>query len=103
MDADDDRNTYDGPYVSLSYFTRFPTKTEIFLQYQWAKKDFEDKPLLYNLYREDKRDGMTAVVSQGFLKYFYASFAFTYTDNDSNADIFDYERTTYTLSLGCRF
>lgn len=103
MDADDDRNTYDGPYLSLSYFTRFPTKTELFLQYQWAKKDFEDKPLLYNLYREDERNGISAVVSQGFLKYFYTSFAFTYTDSDSNADIFDYERTTYTISLGCRF
>jgi tetratricopeptide (TPR) repeat protein len=102
-DADDDRNTYDGPYCSLSYFTKFPTNTELFLQYQWAKKDFEDKPLLYNLYREDKRQGITAVLSQGFMKYFYASFAFTYTNNDSNAEIYDYERTSYTLSLGCRF
>ncbi|MBU2622340.1 MAG: DUF560 domain-containing protein [Proteobacteria bacterium] len=102
-DADDDRNTYDGPYCSLSYFTKFPTKTELFLQYQWAKKDFEDKPLLYNLYREDKRQGITAVLSQGFMKYFYASLAFTYTDNNSNAEIYDYERTSYTLSLGCRF
>ena len=103
LDADDERISYVGPYVSLSYFTRFPTNTELFLQYQWAKKEFEDKPTLYNLYREDERNGITAVVSQGFLKYFYTSFAFTYTDNDSNADIFDYERTTYTLSLGCRF
>jgi tetratricopeptide (TPR) repeat protein len=103
LNADDDRNTYDGPYLSLSYFTRFPTKTELFLQYQWARKDFEDKPTLYNIYREDKRNSLTAVVSQGFMKYFYTSFAFTYTDNDSNADIFDYKRTTYTLSLGCRF
>jgi tetratricopeptide (TPR) repeat protein len=103
MDADNDRNTYDGTYISLSYFTRFPTNTEIFLQYQWAKRDFEDKPLLYSIFREDKRNGVTAVVSQGFLKNFYASFAFTYTDNDSTTDIFGYERTTYTLSLGCRF
>jgi tetratricopeptide (TPR) repeat protein len=104
LDADEDKHSYDGPYISLSYFTRFPTNTELFLQYQWAKKDFEDKPSLYNnLYREDERNGMTAVVSQGFLKYFYASFAFTYTDNNSNADLFDYRRTTYTLSLGCRF
>jgi hypothetical protein len=103
LKADDERNTYDGPYLSLSYFTRFPTKTELFLQFMWAKKDFEDKPTLYNFYREDKRNSITAVVSRGFLKYFYTSFAFTYTDNNSNADIFDYERTTYTLSLGCRF
>jgi hypothetical protein len=103
LDADGDRNTYDGPYCSLSYFTKFPTKTELFLQYQWAKKDFEDKPLLYDKYREDERQGVTAVLSQGFMKYYYASFAFTYTDNDSSTDIFDYERTSYTLSLGCRF
>lgn len=103
MDADDDRFTYDGPYLGLSYFTRFPTKTELFVQYLWTKKDFDEKPLLYNVGRQDKRDGITAIVSQGFLKYFYASFAFAYTDNNSNADIYDYDRTTYTLSLGCRF
>lgn len=103
MDADDDRFTYDGPYLGLSYFTRFPTKTELFVQYLWTKKDFDEKPLLYIEGRQDKRDGVTAIVSQGFLKYFYASFAFAYTDNNSNADIYDYDRTTYTLSLGCRF
>ncbi|MBA3035901.1 MAG: DUF560 domain-containing protein, partial [Desulfobacterium sp.] len=103
MDADDDRYTYDGPYLGLSYFTRFPTNTELFVQYMWTKKDFDDKPLLYIKGRQDERDGITAIVSQGFLKYFYTSFAFTYTDNNSNADIYDYDRTTYTLSLGCRF
>nr|CBX31015.1 hypothetical protein N47_E45270 [uncultured Desulfobacterium sp.] len=103
MDADDGRFTYDGPYLGLSYLTRFPTNTELFLQYLWAKKDFDEKPLLYNKGRDDKRNGITAIVSQGFLKYFYTSFAFTYTDNNSNADIYDYDRTTYSLSLGCRF
>jgi len=103
LDADVDRNTYDGPYCSLSYYTKFPTRTELFLQYHWARKDFEDKPLLYNEYREDERQGITAVLSQGFLKYYYASLGFSYTDSDSSTDIFDYERTTYTFSLGCRF
>jgi tetratricopeptide (TPR) repeat protein len=103
MDCDDDRYTFDGPYLGLSYLTKFPTNTELFVQYLWTKKDFDEKPFPYFKGREDKRDGITAIVSQGFLKYFYTSFAYTYADNNSNADLYDYDRNTYTLSLGCRF
>ncbi len=103
LDSDDDRYTYDGPYIGISYFTKFQTNTEFFLQYLWAKKDYNEKPVLYNNGREDKRNNVTAVISQGFCKNFYASLAFSYTDNDSNADIFDYKRTTYTFNVGYRF
>lgn len=101
--ADVDRFTYDGPYYALSYFAGFQTGTEFFLRYQWTRRDYDGKPLLYNEDRKDKRQSYTAVLSQGFLKYFFASLAFTYTDNDSNCDLYTFDRTTYTVSVGCRF
>jgi tetratricopeptide (TPR) repeat protein len=100
--TDADRFTYDGPYYAFSYFANFPTKTEFFLQYQWARRDYDGRPLLYDKYREDKRHSFTAVLSQAFFKYFFVSFSFNYTDNDSNCELYDFDRTTYTISVGWR-
>jgi tetratricopeptide (TPR) repeat protein len=101
--ADADRYTYDGPYCVLSYFAGFPTSTELFLRYQWMEKDYDEKPLLYNKFREDMRHGFTAVLSQGFLRYFFASYSFSYTDNSSNCQLYDFDKRTHTISVGCRF
>jgi len=101
--ADARRFSYDGPYYALSYFAGLPTSTELFLQYRWARKEYEGKPLFYDKYRKDKRHTFTAVLSQGFLKYFFASFAVNYTDNRSNCELYNFDRTTYTVSVGCRF
>jgi len=101
--ADAARYSYDGPVLGLSYFTRFPTMTELFISYQWARRDYDDKPLLYDLLREDKRHSVTAVLSQDFMKIFFGAFSFTYEDNNSNARLYEFDRTTYSLSVGCRF
>jgi len=101
--AESGRYSYEDPYFACSYFVRFDTNTEIFLQYQYNRREFEEKPALYNDFRTDKRHVYTAVVSQGFYKYFFASLAFSYTDNSSNLELYDYDKTTYTISVGCRF
>ena len=102
--ADVDRFTYDGPYYALSYFTKFRTGIELFFRYQWTRRDYYGSPPTdIDKDREDKRNSYTAVLSQGFFKYFFASLAFSYTDNDSNCDFYTFDRTTYTLSTGCRF
>jgi hypothetical protein len=97
--ADTDRYTYDGPYCALSYFAGFPSGTELFLGYQWAQKDYADKPLLYDKLREDVCHSFTAVLSQGFLKYFFASYSFNYTDNRSNCQLYDFDKRAHTLSV----
>ena len=102
-DADTRRFCYDGRYCALSYFARFPTNTEIFLRYKWMEKDYDDKPLLYSEDRKDKRRTITAVVSQQFYKYFFASFAFNYTDNNSNASLYEFDKETYTFNMGFTF
>lgn len=101
--ADADRFSYDGPYYAVSYFTRFPTSTEFFMRYQRMSRGYDGKPILYNRYREDVRQTVTAVLSQGFYKYFFASLAFSFMDNNSNLELYDYDKTTYTVSVGCRF
>jgi hypothetical protein len=102
-EAEQRRFSYDGPYVGVSYFTRFPTRTEIFLRYLWAQRDYKAKPLLYSDDRTDRRHMITAVVSQGFYKHYFASFAFNYIDNGSNTELYRFSKETYTLSVGFYF
>jgi len=101
--ADGRRYSYDSYYYALSYLLSLPTKTNFFVRYKWLNNDYKARPLLYALPREDKRDSVTAVISQEFLKHFFSSFAINYTDNDSNASLYKYKKMTYTLSLGFAF
>jgi tetratricopeptide (TPR) repeat protein len=101
--ADGRRYSYDGWYWGLTYMASFPTDTELFVRYKRMERDYKEKPLLYTNDRKDKRDVITVVVSQTFLKYFFASLAFNYTDNDSNAALYEFDKATYTVTVGCTF
>lgn len=102
-DADARRFCYSGWYYALSYFTRFPTNTEFFLRYKYMEKDYKENPLLYSQDREDRRNTVTAVLSQQFCKYFFASLAFNYTDNNSSAGLYAFDKATYTFNIGFTF
>ncbi len=102
-DAEQRRFTYTAKYYALTYLTRFPTRTEFLARYQWAEKDYKDAPLLYSDDRIDRRHTISAVLNQDIYKGLFASFAFNYIDNKSNADLFTFDKTTYTLSLGWFF
>jgi tetratricopeptide (TPR) repeat protein len=101
--ADVGRFSYDGLYFAASYFTRFRNKTELFFRYRLALRNYDALPLFYNTLREDKRHGFTAVVSREFYKNLFASFAYNFTRNDSNLELYEYDKTTKTISIGCRF
>jgi len=104
VNADDKSKSYDGRNYALSCFgTLFPTNTEFFLRYQWTRRKYEDKPAGYNWHRLDEREALTAVLSQGFLKHFFASYAYSWMDNYSICSLYRFDRTTHTISVGCRF
>ena len=102
-DADARINSYDDHYYSVSYFMRFPTKTEVFLKFQRDYRDFKDRAPLYTDWRYDQKNIYTAVVSQNFLEHYFASLAFNYIHNDSNTDIYAFDKRTYTFSVGAYF
>jgi len=99
----DDQYSYADPYFACSYLITLPTDTELFFKYYYIRREYIGLPFNYNQYRIDKRGSFTAVVSQGFYENFFASFAFGYIDNDSNLELYDYDKTTYTFSVGCKF
>ncbi len=102
-DAEGRRFSYDGVYYGISYFTRFPTGTEVFLRYQWWQKDYKEKPVSYDDYRVDRRHVVSAVISQEFYKHYFTSFAFNYIDNYSSTELYRFEKETYTINVGFYF
>jgi tetratricopeptide (TPR) repeat protein len=97
--------SYRAPYATLSYFTRFPTQTELYLAYQWTQRDYAmEQPFPYaGQMRHDKRNYYTGSISQPFMKYFYAFYAWAYTDNQSSLDLYTWDKTTHTINMGCKF
>ena len=102
-DAESDRFSYDGPIFGVSYSTRLPFGTEVYLGYEWYRRDYDDKPLLYDVVREDEQNRIVVSLNQPFLDHFFAAFSFEYVDNDSNAALYKYDRKTYLISIGARF
>jgi len=101
--ADGRKYSYDSYYCALSYLLSLPTRTNVFVSYRWSRKDYKEKPTFYNYPREDLQDSITAVISQELPKDLSVSCAIHYTDNNSNASLYEYEKATYTLSLGYAF
>lgn len=101
--ADSRSFTYTAPYGAISYYTRFPTKTDLFLRYQLGERDYKAAPVLYDDERVDRRQSWSVVLSQEFLKHYFASFAFNYIDNHSNDELYSFTKETYTLSVGFYF
>ncbi len=103
VNADARSFTYTAPYGAVSYYTRFPTKTDIFVKYQYGERDYKAAPILYTEERVDRRHSFTVVISQEFLKHFFSSFAFNYIENYSNLELYSFRKQTYTLSVGFYF
>ncbi|MFC1883496.1 tetratricopeptide repeat protein [Thermodesulfobacteriota bacterium] len=102
--ADVEKYSYDGPFVSIYCLTQFPTRTTFFLRYQYFWKGYEDRALpLYQEVREDKQGVLTAAIRQGIVGNLFAVFVFYYLHNDSNLELYDYDRRIYMLNLEYRF
>lgn len=99
-DADADRTSFDAVAVTVSYFTRFRSNTELLLEYEWRDREYDDPPEFYMADREDTRNMFNAIISQKLNDFFFVSLEFQYIDNNSNADLFDYEKTSFGLKLG---
>jgi len=101
--ARQNRHSFEAIHYSISYFRKILRDTEFFARYRYTNREFDTKPLLYTQDREDKRHGFYAVLSQNFLKHFFASLHYSYLSNDSNADLYDFDRSIYGLSAGVKF
>ncbi len=103
LEADADRYSYDAAHLSASVFTAFATDTELFLLYKWSDKTYDGPAAAYADDREDSRHTVVAVLAQNFLEHFFAALEAAYIDNSSNSDLYDFDKTTLTLSVGLNY
>jgi len=97
------RHSFEAMYYSISYFKKVLQDMEFFARYRYTDRVFDTKPLLYTKDRKDTRHSFYAVLSRNFLKYYFASLYYNYISNDSNADLYDFDRSIYGLSVGVKF
>jgi tetratricopeptide (TPR) repeat protein len=97
--------SYDEWSVGPSYFARFKTGTELYLDFKYLNRDY-DAPVRLPALSDDKgnrlddRYTLTFSLSQTFYKNYFVSLGYTYTDNASNAKLFDYDKNMVGLNIG---
>lgn len=109
--ADTEVQSYSAKHYSMSYFTKFKmpyftkfkTKTELLLSYGFVDKKYDSTLVLYTKARHDKKSTIIIAIGQNITERFFATLEFTYLDNSSNQDLYDFDKMTFTLSGGLRF
>jgi hypothetical protein len=102
-EADADRYSFDAAHLWASFFTTFKTNTELFFLYKWSDKTYDGPAVTYSNDREDTRHTLLGVVAQNFLEHYFAACEIAYVRNRSNADLYDFDKTSLTLSLGLNY
>lgn len=96
------RWSYNEWSVGPSYFARFNTGTEVYLDFKYLHRNYDAPALSFEDKgtRLDNRCTMTFSLSQTFYKYYFASLSYNYTDNGSNAALFNYDKNMVGLNIG---
>ncbi|MEE9396551.1 MAG: tetratricopeptide repeat protein [Methylococcales bacterium] len=102
-EASAERFSFDEWSIAPTYFARFQTGTEIFLQGRYQNRGYDSPALLFQEDREDNRYTATAVISQTFYDHFFVSASYTYIRNDSKTPLFDYEKNLVGVNMGVNF
>jgi hypothetical protein len=106
--AKENRWSYDALNLAASYFKHFFIRSwdmEFYTRYKYTQKDFDAPALLWPAShpRKDTRHNFYAVLSRNFAKYWYASLYYNYIDNQSNTEIYDFDKYIFGFNLGLRF
>ena len=102
-DADTDGQSYDARHLSAALFARFPTQTDLSLFYRWSERTYEGAGGLYPIPREDRRHTLLWIITQTFLRHYFASAEISYIINDSNLELYEFDKTASTIKVGMRF
>lgn len=105
LNAKSSRYSYDAVNAGVSYYKRFSWNMELYVRYRYFKREYEAPVPLFTPIgdRQDKRHYVYAAVSQNFAKYLFATLYVDWIENNSNVDLYDFDKTVYGLALGVRF
>ncbi len=102
-DADAGERSYDARHASVTFLARLATNTELLFHYKYTDKSYDAPSGLYAEAREDDRHTFIVVAGQNFMERYFVSAELAYIDNRSNGDLYEFEKTMFTLSAGVKF
>lgn len=108
INAKDRRFTYDGYSVGVSYFKRLDWwnwDLEFYARYKYTKKEYATPALLWpDAYlRTDTKQNFYLVLSRNFSERYFASISYNRIYNESNTELYDFNKDIYALNVGCKF
>ena len=108
LKAEDNGYSYDGFNIGGSLFLRLPWQLECYLRYVYSKREHDGQPLPARRFgwsydREDKRHNLYIGLTKGLWKQVFGTVYFNWLDNDSNTELYEFNKTIYGFSIGVRF
>jgi tetratricopeptide (TPR) repeat protein len=99
------RYTYDALNAAVSYYKRLPWDMEFYVRYRYVKREYEAPVPLFTAIgdREEKRHYVYLALSRNFARHLFATLYLDWIDNNSNVDLYDFDKTVCGLALGARF
>lgn len=100
--------TYDAYNWAVSYFKSFNLSDwdmEFYSRYKYTKKDYKEPSFLWpaEYDRRDKRHNLYLVLSRNFSKNLFASISYNWIKNDSNTELYDFDKYVCAFNIGFKF
>lgn len=108
VNAKETRFSYDAMNWSVAYFkqfTMFNWDMEFYGRYKYTLKQYETNALLWPAGhdRTDKRHNLYLVLSRNIGEHWFASLSYNMIDNDSNTELYDFEKHITGFNVGYKF
>lgn len=97
------RWSYNALNLGGSYYSRFKRVWEFFASYKYFERKYKGPAPLWSIHRRDTRRNFYSVLSRNIKKRLTASVYFNWIENDSNADLYDFDKTVFGFNLGVKF
>ena len=112
--SDEDSNaksmvySFDAVNLAVSYFKSFNVldwDMEFYTRFKYTKKDYAMPALLWpaGMDRTDKRYNYYVVLSRNFSKNLFASISYNFINNESNTDLYDFDKDVWAFNVGFKF
>ncbi len=112
--SDEDANTknrvytYDGINLAVSYFKLFTLlngEMEFYARYKFTKREYATPAVLWPaaFLRTDERHNIYVVLSRNISKNLFASLSYNLINNESNTELYDFEKDVWAFSIGFKF
>lgn len=107
LNANELRWTYDAYNLAGSYFKRldwFNWDLEFYTRYKFSRRDYAAPALLWpaGQDRRDNKHNLYATITRNFLRRFFGSLSFNYIRNNSNTDLYDFDKYVFGFHLGAK-